>query len=222
MKTNQFVTGVVLAFSIACAASNPALASSNAIWQQEQTIAEEASAIVTRLERGLGGLNNGQRDALRQGAESYARDRRASQQNGDAALMAAATAQFDAVAKSALSPAQYEQYASGRDFYLKGQGQRPAQAAGANTNATAAAGISNRFEQRFNGLNNGQRDAIRQGAESYVRDRETAKRTNDAKLLAAATAQFDNVVKSALAPAQYEQYASNRDFYLNGRGQRKR
>ncbi|MCB2377796.1 hypothetical protein LGH70_09400 [Hymenobacter sp. BT635] len=218
MKTNQILASCVVAFALNSVALVPSFASAPAtVLQGDRTISEEASAIVTRIERSLGGLNNGQRDALRQGAESYARDSRTAQQTNNQALLAAATAQFDRVAQSALAPAQYDQYLAGKDFYLTGRGQRPASAQPANGSTTAAT-ISNRFEQAFGGLNNGQRDAIRQGAETYVRDRTTAQQTNDQALLAAATAQFDNVVKAALSPEQFTTYQSNRDSYLNGRG----
>ncbi|TGE25375.1 hypothetical protein E5K00_09355 [Hymenobacter aquaticus] len=89
---------------------------------------------------------------------------------------------------------------------------------GERTPTKEASAIVTRFEQAFGGLNNGQRDAIRQGAETYVRDRTTAQQTNNAQLLAGAIAQFDNLVKQQLTAEQFATYQNNRDFYLNGRG----
>lgn len=215
MKTAHFVHTCLFALSLTGAAMSPAVAAdahvARAVQQGNRTIGEEAAAIVARLERGLGGLNDGQRNSLRQAAESYARDRRASQQNGDATLMNAATVQFDRVAEAALSPSQNQVYLANKPFFLSGQGNNPAQGQPRTSN-TVVAGIVNRFEQGLNGLNDGQREAIRQLAESYVRDRDT--------LPTDAITQFENGLQQALRPDQFSAYQSRKQYYLNGGGQR--
>ncbi|MBC6699292.1 hypothetical protein, partial [Hymenobacter sp. BT190] len=169
-----------------------------------QTQAGAAAGISNRLEQVVGGLNNGQRDAVRQYAETLVRDR---DQYKDAAV-----AQFENNLKPALSPAQFEQYLANREFVMTGKGNRPQAATGPRTQAESASAIVTRIERGLGGLNNGQRDAVRQYAETLVRDRDQYKD--------AAVAQFENNLKPALSPAQFEQYLANREFYLTGRGQR--
>ncbi|TGE29568.1 hypothetical protein [Hymenobacter metallicola] len=167
---------------------------------------------MTRLERGLGTLNNGQRDALRQGAESFARDRRAA--NGDAQVIAGAAAQFDRLAQGALTPAQYEQYQANKNYYLLAQGPNPTKGQ-PKTSTTAVATMVNRFEQGLGGLNNGQRDAIRQLAETYVRDYTAAQQ--NPQLIEGTVAQFERGLRDAISPAQFSTYESNKSYYLNGK-----
>ncbi|WP_187315929.1 hypothetical protein, partial [Hymenobacter sp. BT190] len=173
-----------------------------------QTQAGAAAGITNRLEQVVGGLNNGQRDAVRQYAETLVRDR---DQYKDAAV-----AQFENNLKPALSPAQFEQYLANREFVMTGKGNRPRPqaATGPRTQAESASAIVTRLEQLVGGLNNGQRDAVRQYAETLVRDRDQYKD--------AAVAQFENNLKPALSPAQFEQYLANREFVMTGKGNRPR
>jgi hypothetical protein len=75
-------------------------------------------------------------------------------------------------------------------------------------NTAQPAAIVNRLEQLLGGLDNGQRDAARQLAETYVRDK--------GQNASAATTQFDNSLRTSLSPAQFEKYQANRNFVLNG------
>jgi uncharacterized protein (DUF2252 family) len=164
----------------------------------------QPTAIVNRLEQLVGTLDNGQRDAARQIAETYVRDRG---QNASAA-----TTQFETALRNGLAPAQFAQYQSNREYVLNGTGARPSAAQGTRTQGETAGAIITRLERTVGTLDNGQRDAGRQVAETYVRDR--------GQNASAATAQFEGALRSGLTPAQFEKYQANRDFVLNGGNRR--
>ncbi|UOQ74701.1 hypothetical protein [Hymenobacter cellulosilyticus] len=185
-----------------------------------RTNVQEASAILTRFERGItGGLTTTQRDQIRQSAESYARDRAGDQ--------AGAQKQFEITLQNVLNPSIYNDvYLANRDYFLSGRGQvnrtpRPGGNGGngggarqtQSTTAQAAA-ILNRFEQGITGgLTTTQRDQIRQAAESYARDR-----VGDQ---AGAQKQFEVTLQNVFNPSVYNDvYLANRNYFLSGQGQR--
>ncbi|WBO86233.1 hypothetical protein [Hymenobacter yonginensis] len=206
MKFPPFIKQLALTASLAqigvtSALVVPVLLPTTAVAQNQ---ASQAASISNRLEQLVGGLFNGQRDAVRQYAETLVRDRG---QNRQAAIQ-----QFENALKPTLSPIQFEQYMAYREYVMTGKGARPAATKGPRTQAEAAGAIATRIEKGLGGLFNGQRDAVRQYAETLVRDREQNQE--------AAIQQFENALKPVLSPIQFEKYQANRDFYLTGRGQK--
>ncbi|MCC2547198.1 hypothetical protein LJY25_12130 [Hymenobacter sp. BT175] len=173
---------------------------------QTATAAAQAAGIVNRMEQLLGGLNNGQRDGLRQIANTYVRDRGQNE--------AGARTQFETNLRSGATAEQFQLYQNNREYVLTGKGPRPTEVRGPRTQGEAAGAITNRFEQRFGELHTNQRDAIRQIAETYVRDRGQNE--------AGARGQFEAGLKTLVTAEQFQQYQSNPEFFLNGRGQRTR
>ncbi|PJJ59268.1 hypothetical protein [Hymenobacter chitinivorans] len=179
---------------------------------------QEASAILTRFERGIpGDLTTTQRDQIRQAAETYARDRVTSQAN--------AQQQFEGTLQTILNPSVYNDvYLANRDYFLSGRGQLSRTPRGGNnagtgrganqSTSTQAAAILNRFEQGIpGGLTTSQRDQIRQAAETYARDRGTSQ--------ANAQQQFEGTLQAVLNPSVYNDvYVANRNYFLSGQGQR--